>query len=88
MFGPSAPRQCLGSSRLCELRYDEAAYLTSHNAMSTTTDRFIGPLQDPDITTQLNTGVRALQLDTYRWERPQDIAARLDSPNSPPSNGA
>lgn len=84
VFGPSAPRQCLGSSRLCELRYDEAAYLTSHNAMSTTTDRFIGPLQDPDITTQLNTGVRALQLDTYRWERPQDIAARLDSPEFTP----
>ncbi len=58
VFGPSAPRQCLGSSRLCDLRYDEAAYLTSHNAMSTTADRFIGPLQDPDITTQLNTGVR------------------------------
>ncbi|OKJ54077.1 hypothetical protein [Streptomyces sp. CB02115] len=84
VFGPSAPRQCLGSSRLCDLRYDEAAYLTSHNAMSTTTDRFIGPLQDPDITTQLNTGVRALQLDTYRWERPQDIAARLDSPEFTP----
>ncbi|WP_069740693.1 hypothetical protein [Streptomyces sp. EN27] len=80
VFGPSAPRQCLGSSRLCDLRYDEAAYLTSHNAMSTTADRFIGPLQDPDITTQLNTGVRALQLDTYRWESPEDIAARLDSP--------
>lgn len=84
VFGPSAPRQCLGSSRLCELGYDEAAYLTSHNAMSTTADRFIGPLQDPDITTQLNTGVRALQLDTYRWERPQDIAARLDSPEFTP----
>lgn len=84
VFGPSAPRQCLGSSRLCELRYDEAAYLTSHNAMSTTADRFIGPLEDPDITTQLNTGVRALQLDTYRWERPQDIAARLDSPEFTP----
>ncbi|MFH9759125.1 hypothetical protein ACH4MJ_15080 [Streptomyces anulatus] len=84
VFGPSAPRQCLGSSRLCELRYDEAAYLTSHNAMSTTADRFIGPLQDPDITTQLNTGVRALQLDTYRWESPQDIAARLDSPEFTP----
>ncbi|MGW9246308.1 hypothetical protein [Streptomyces badius] len=80
VFGPSAPRQCLGSSRLCDLRYDEAAYLTSHNAMSTTADRFIGPLQDPDITTQLNAGVRALQLDTYRWESPEDIAARLDSP--------
>ncbi|MFD3644372.1 MULTISPECIES: hypothetical protein [Streptomyces] len=84
VFGPSAPRQCLGSSRLCELRYDEAAYLTAHNAMSTTADRFIGPLQDPDITTQLDTGVRALQLDTYRWESPQDIAGRLDSPEFTP----
>ncbi|MEV7909990.1 PI-PLC domain-containing protein [Streptomyces griseus] len=84
VFGPSAPRPCLGSSRLCDLRYDEAAYLTSHNAMSTTADRFIGPLQDPDITTQLNTGVRALQLDTYRWESPQDIAERLDSPEFTP----
>jgi hypothetical protein len=84
VFGPSAPRHCLGSSSLCGLRYDEAAYLTSHNAMSTTADRFIGPLQDPDITTQLNTGVRALQLDTYRWESPQDIAARLDSPEFTP----
>ncbi|MFH9264879.1 hypothetical protein ACH4KN_11545 [Streptomyces sp. NPDC017546] len=84
VFGPSAPRQCLGGSHLCELRYDEAVYLTSHNAMSTTADRFIGPLQDPDITTQLNTGVRALQLDTYRWERPQDIAGRLDSPEFTP----
>ncbi|SCF94378.1 hypothetical protein GA0115255_112152 [Streptomyces sp. Ncost-T6T-2b] len=34
----------------------------------------------PTLTTQLNTGVRALQLDTYRWESPEDIAARLDSP--------
>ncbi|MFE9236547.1 hypothetical protein [Streptomyces sp. NPDC007007] len=84
VFGPSAPRQCLGSSRLCDLRYDEVAYLTSHNAMSTTADRFIGPLQDPDITTQLNTGVRALQLDTYRWESPQEITARLDSPEFTP----
>ncbi|WP_103510898.1 hypothetical protein [Streptomyces sp. SM13] len=84
VFGPSAPRQCLGSSHLCELRYDEAAYLTSHNAMSTTADRFIGPLQDPDIPAQLNTGVRALQLDTYRWESPQDIAERLDSPEFTP----
>ncbi|WNF30828.1 PI-PLC domain-containing protein [Streptomyces sp. C11-1] len=84
VFGPSAPRRCQGSSRLCELRYDEVAHLTSHNAMSTTADRFIGPLQDPDITTQLSTGVRALQLDTYRWESPQDITARLDTPEFTP----
>ncbi|MYW63140.1 hypothetical protein GTY65_03450 [Streptomyces sp. SID8379] len=74
----SAPRRCQGSAALCERPYDEVAQLTAHNAMSTTVDRFIGPLQDPAITAQLNDGVRALQLDTYRWERPEEITARLD----------
>jgi hypothetical protein len=74
---PSAPRRCQGSVRLCDRPYDEVAYLTSHNAMSTTVDRFIGPLQDPAITTQLDDGVRGLQLDTYRWEKPDEITARL-----------
>lgn len=84
VLGPSPPRRCQGSAALCDLRYDEVAHLTAHNAMSTTADRFIGPLQDPDITTQLNTGVRALQLDTYHWESTQDIAARLDDPEFTP----
>ncbi|NEB77234.1 hypothetical protein G3I40_18710, partial [Streptomyces sp. SID14478] len=75
---PAAPRVCQGSAALCDRRYDEVAYLTSHNAMSTTVDRFIGPLQDPGITAQLDDGVRALQIDTYRWEQPDEIAGRLD----------
>ncbi|WP_420037122.1 PI-PLC domain-containing protein [Streptomyces sp. cg28] len=74
----SAPRLCQGSAALCDRPYDDVVQLTAHNAMSTTVDRFIGPLQDPDITAQLNDGVRALQLDTYRWERPEEITARLD----------
>ncbi|WP_372345627.1 hypothetical protein [Streptomyces sp. KL116D] len=74
---PAAPRVCQGSAALCDRPYDEVAYLTSHNAMSTTVDRFIGPLQDPGITAQLDDGVRALQIDTYRWERPDEITARL-----------
>ncbi|MFJ9242054.1 hypothetical protein [Streptomyces sp. NPDC101776] len=74
---PTASRTCEGSAELCDRSYDEVAYLTSHNAMSTTVDRFIGPLQDPSITAQLDDGVRALQIDTYRWERPDEITARL-----------
>ncbi|WP_262056902.1 PI-PLC domain-containing protein [Streptomyces sp. STR69] len=74
---PTASRTCEGSADLCDRSYDEVAYLTSHNAMSTTVDRFIGPLQDPGITAQLDDGVRALQIDTYKWERPDEIAARL-----------
>ena len=52
--------------------------------MSTTADRFIGPLQDPDITGQLNDGVRALQTDTYHWERPEDITRRPADSDFPP----
>ncbi|GAA1898203.1 PI-PLC domain-containing protein [Streptomyces durmitorensis] len=75
--GRSEPRACQGSARLCDRPYDEIAQLTSHNAMSTTADQFIGPLQDPGITAQLNDGVRALQIDTYTWEGPEQIAERL-----------
>ncbi|MFE7169320.1 hypothetical protein [Streptomyces sp. NPDC057616] len=75
--GPSAPRVCEGQAWLCDRPYDQVAYLTSHNANSTTVDRFIGPLQDPAIPAQLDDGVRALQLDTYHWERPDEIAGRL-----------
>lgn len=70
--------RCLGSSELCARRYDEVAFLATHNAMATTADRFIGPLQDVDITTQLNDGARALLLDTYTWERPDEVGPRLE----------
>ncbi|MEU3255124.1 PI-PLC domain-containing protein [Streptomyces sp. NPDC006997] len=83
-FAGSAPDVCQGSSRLCDLRYDEIAHLASHNAMASTADRFIGPLQDPDVVGQLNAGVRALLLDTHHWERPGELADRLsDSEFSP-----
>ncbi|WP_245979246.1 hypothetical protein [Streptomyces diacarni] len=68
---------CNGSRQSCELRYDQAAYVATHNAMSTTADRFISPLQDGDITAQLDNGARALLIDTHTWERPDQIAERL-----------
>ncbi|MCX5554996.1 PI-PLC domain-containing protein [Streptomyces sp. NBC_00038] len=83
-FAGQSARVCQGSARLCDLPYDELAQVTSHNAMSTTADRFIGPLQDPDISGQLNDGVRALQIDTYHWERPEDITRRLAESDFPP----
>ncbi|WP_405523316.1 hypothetical protein OG426_08625 [Streptomyces canus] len=76
MTGP-ASRICQGSSRWCDLRYDELAQLAAHNAMATTANRFISPDQDPDIVGQLNAGVRALLLDTHHWERPAQIADRI-----------
>ncbi|MBA0050633.1 hypothetical protein E0L36_06890 [Streptomyces sp. AJS327] len=68
---------CNGSAELCDLRYDEAAYLATHNSMSSTADRFISPLQDGDITTQLDNGARALLLDTHTWERGDEVTKRL-----------
>jgi hypothetical protein len=81
--GASA-RRCLGSVQMCSLRYDEVAYLTTHNAMSTTAARFIGPLQDSDIISQLDEGARAMQIDTYLWESPDEVAKRLASSDLPP----
>ncbi|MFE2866931.1 hypothetical protein [Embleya sp. NPDC059259] len=75
--GRTEEPHCLGSIELCERRYDEVAYLTTHNAMASTTDRFIGPLQDPDPIAQLNAGARGLQLDTYTWELPDQVQPRL-----------
>ncbi|MEO3764273.1 hypothetical protein [Streptomyces sp. B5E4] len=76
-FGGESDRRCNGREELCELRYDEVAQLAAHNAMATSQDRFIAPLQDPSIAGQLNGGVRALLLDTHRWETPPEITERL-----------
>jgi hypothetical protein len=76
-FGDESDRRCNGREELCDLRYDEVAQLASHNAMATSQDRFIAPLQDPSLTGQLNEGVRALLLDTHRWETPPQITERL-----------
>ena len=78
-------QRCMGSVDMCELRYDQAAFLATHNSMSTTASRFIGPLQDPDIVSQLDQGARALLIDTHTWERPNQIAANLaEAPDIPP----
>ncbi|AUH40045.1 hypothetical protein [Streptomyces sp. CMB-StM0423] len=76
-FGGESDRRCNGREELCELRYDEVAQLASHNAMATSQDHFIAPLQDPSISGQLNGGVRALLIDTHRWETPPEITERL-----------
>jgi hypothetical protein len=80
----AAARECLGSKRLCSLRYDEVAFLTTHNAMATTAARFLGPLQDPDIISQLDEGARALQIDTYQWESANEVKQRLALSDLPP----
>ncbi|MEU5899474.1 MULTISPECIES: hypothetical protein [Streptomyces] len=82
--GKDARELCLGSESLCDRRYDQVAFLATHNAMSTTADRFIGPLQDPDIVAQLDAGARGLLIDTQTWETPEEVAERLREADFPP----
>ena len=57
--------QCNGYESLCIKKYNEVAYLTTHNAYSSFEDGFYLPNQNMNITSQLNQGVRAFMLDIY-----------------------
>ena len=57
--------QCNGSVILCNKKYNEVAYLTTHNAYNSQEDNFSLPNQNFNITSQLNDGVRALMIDVY-----------------------
>ena len=48
--------QCNGSYDLCNKRYNEVAYLTTHNAFNSKQDRYLFPNQKTNITEQLNNG--------------------------------
>ncbi len=61
----SVHSQCNGSTVLCSKKYDEVAYLTTHNAFNSLQGNFTLPNQNLDITGQLNIGVRAFMLDVY-----------------------
>ena len=57
--------QCNGSTLLCNKKYNEVAYLTTHNAFNSDEDNFSLPNQNLNIATQLNDGVRGLMIDVY-----------------------
>jgi hypothetical protein len=82
----SDAKRCNGMSELCGRRYDQVAYLATHNSMSSTASRFVSPLQDPDIVTQLDAGVRGLLVDSYTWEAPDEVAARLAASDLDPES--
>ena len=62
--GDSTPR-CNGLAELCERRFDEAAYATTHNAYNASEEGFSLGNQTHGVTRQLEDGVRGLMLDTY-----------------------
>lgn len=57
--------QCNGATNLCSKRYDQVAYLTTHNAFNADDQGFTFPNQNVGITAQLDLGVRGLMLDVY-----------------------
>lgn len=57
--------QCNGDQALCDKRFNEVAFLTTHNAFNAEEDNFNLPNQTYGLTRQLNDGVRALMLDVY-----------------------
>lgn len=56
--------QC-NSTALCQRRYNELTYLTTHNAFNSADNNYLMPNQHFGVTRQLNDGVRALMLDVY-----------------------
>ena len=57
--------QCNGYESLCAKKYNEVAYLTTHNAYSSFEDGFYLLNQNLNISSQLSQGVRAFMLDVY-----------------------
>lgn len=57
--------QCFSCYDLRENKYNETAFLTTHNSFNCNEGGFQMPNQTNCITTQLNDGVRALMIDVY-----------------------
>jgi hypothetical protein len=66
--GPGEARPCNGHPSLCTRRFDQVVFPTAHNAMSNADDGgwFI-PNQTHNMRRQLRDGIRALLIDTYRF---------------------
>ena len=65
--GSADDEPCNGAPELCDRRYDQVVYGATHNSMSSPDVVDIWPEHDVDIRGQLDTGVRALLIDTHYW---------------------
>jgi len=65
---PEVVGPCNGSQELCDRRFDQVAFATTHNSMSNEDDDWVTPNQKHDMPTQLQDGVRAFMLDLHNWE--------------------
>ena len=57
--------RCNGYEALCDRRFDEVVFPTTHNAMSNADDGWAVPNQTHPMLRQLQDGIRAMLIDTY-----------------------
>jgi hypothetical protein len=65
--GAPDERACNGHRALCSRRYDDVVFAATHNAMSSPDVVKVWPEQDEDLRDQLDSGVRALLIDSHYW---------------------
>ena len=64
---PQVEQACNGLVELCDRPLDQALFVGTHNAMSSSEDGWNFPNQEYAFSRQLQDGVRALNFDTYWW---------------------
>jgi hypothetical protein len=80
------PRACNGHVELCDRRFDQVVFAATHNSMSSADRGWIWPAHDRGIAAQLDSGIRALLVDTHYWEGAEDVLdalAELPEPATP-----
>ena len=65
--GPPAAGGCNGHQALCDRRFDQVVFPSTHNAMSNSDDGWLGANQQHGITRQLADGIRGLLIDTHSY---------------------
>ncbi len=61
-------QSCNGLDILCSKSVDQVLFPATHNSMSSAEDEWLAPNQNFNIKTQLEDGIRGLNLDAYLWE--------------------
>jgi hypothetical protein len=65
---------CNGAAALCARPFDQICLAGAHNAMSSKAEGWAFPNQDLAFVDLLDLGIRALLLDVYIWDDPDDDA--------------
>ena len=69
--------ECNGAAELCDRPYNEIAYPATHNAMSSKQEGFANSDQFYGIDKQLSDGIRAMELDVWKYDPDGDDPAEL-----------